>query len=55
MKPSVPITSKAFRYVPAANTDIGKTFARVRREQKQVAINRAEAEEKVRPIRKAKP
>lgn len=35
--PRVPITSKEFRYVPASKTDIRKTFARWRREQKQQA------------------
>ena len=29
------LTDKAFRYVPAAATDIRKTFARIRREQRK--------------------
>lgn len=32
-KPPVPITNPAFKYVPAANTDIRALFARVRAEQ----------------------
>lgn len=33
------IYDKEFRYTPAAQTDIRKTFARVRREQKQLPQN----------------
>lgn len=40
------ILDPTFRYVPAAQTDIRKTFARVRREMKQAA----EARNKVVPI-----
>ena len=36
------ILSKEFRYVPAAGTDIRKTFARIRREiEKQKAAEKA--------------
>lgn len=34
-KPSIPITSKYFKYVPSFNTDIRKTFAKVREEQRR--------------------
>ncbi len=46
MKPAIPLTNPRFRYVPAARTDIAKTFARVRREQK------SEAQTNVRVLRK---
>ena len=43
-------------YRPSAQTDIRKTFARVRAEQKAAAElearNKAEAEQKTRPMRK---
>lgn len=45
------ITDKSFRYVPAAETDIRKTFARVRREQAQ---NVAEIKAKVTCLPKAR-
>ncbi len=45
------ILSKEFRYVPAAQTDIGKTFKRIRAEQKK---NAAEVQTKVKPLVKAK-
>lgn len=38
------IYDKEFRYVPAASTDIRKTFERVRRQQRK---NTAEVEQKV--------
>ena len=45
-------------YRRAAETDISKTFARVRAEQKrqaeQDAKNAAEAQEKMRPLKKAR-
>lgn len=44
------ITDPKFRYVPAAATDIRKTFARARREQD--AEKRAEFEHKVTSILK---
>ena len=40
------ITDKSFRYVPSNETDLKKTFERIRKELKK------EAESKVRPIRK---
>lgn len=39
-----------FRYVPAAATDLRKTFARVRREQKAAAEREAARAAKVQPI-----
>jgi hypothetical protein len=42
------ITDPDFRYVPAARTDLRKTFARIRREQR--ATDAAEAVAKVVPI-----
>ncbi|MBX9612458.1 MAG: hypothetical protein K2X51_12625 [Burkholderiales bacterium] len=41
--PSVGISDKAFRYRRAADTDISKTFARVRREQRVAAQKAAQA------------
>lgn len=35
MKPRIPITDPAFKYIPSASTDLAKTFARVRKEQKR--------------------
>ena len=37
MKPSVSILSPDFKYVPAVRTDIARTFARIRREQREQA------------------
>ena len=37
MKPRVSILSSAFKYVPAVHTDIARTFARIRREQREHA------------------
>jgi hypothetical protein len=37
MKPCVSILSPDFKYVPAACTDIARTFARLRREQRERA------------------
>lgn len=34
------ILDPAFRYVPSTSTDLRKTFARVRREQRQAAEER---------------
>lgn len=50
------ILDRRFKYVPAAKTDVRKTFARVRAEQKakaeQEARNKEEAAQKTRPMRK---
>lgn len=35
MKPPKRLTDPDFRYTPSNNTDIRKTFARIRREMKQ--------------------
>jgi hypothetical protein len=43
------ILDPAFKYVPAASTDLRKTFARVRREQAKVA---EEAKIKVTPLKR---
>lgn len=37
MKPRVSILSSDFKYVPAVRTDIARTFARIRREQREQA------------------
>ena len=37
MKPRVSILSPDFKYVPAVGTDIARTFARIRREQREQA------------------
>jgi hypothetical protein len=37
MKPRVSILSPDFKYVPAVSTDVARTFARIRREQRQRA------------------
>lgn len=46
------ILDPTFRYVPSVETDLRKTFARVRREQRdearKVAADKAEADSKVR-------
>lgn len=42
--PSLGINDKAFRYRRAVETDIAKTFARVRREQREAAQKAAQAE-----------
>jgi hypothetical protein len=49
------ILDPAFRYTPSANTDIRKTFARVRREMRRVSQNQNARQEgdsniKVTPI-----
>lgn len=50
------ILDPKFRYVPAASTDIRKTFAKARRviaeQQKREADNRAEQDVKVRRLAK---
>lgn len=51
------ILDKSFKYVPAAKTNIAKTFARVRRELEAKAIREArnaeEAAFKVKPMKAA--
>ena len=48
------ILNREFRYVPAAATDIRKTFARVRREQREAEARRAApTPTTVRPLRRA--
>ena len=42
MKPVIPCTDRAFKYVDSANTDIRKTFARLAREKSErEALERA--------------
>lgn len=45
------ILDRSFRYVPAAQTDIRRTFERIKREQR---ANAAEAKTKVKPIKERK-
>lgn len=48
MKPPIPITDRRFVYTDSANTNLRKTFERIRREQKlPVLVN-------VRDLRKVK-
>ncbi len=50
-KPRIPITDKAFRYIPAAQTDLAKTFARERARLKaEQTRNAEEVKAKVRPL-----
>ncbi len=55
------ILDRSFQYTPSAKTDLKKTFARIRREQREAdqrqAANDTEAAEKVAqlPARKATP
>lgn len=53
-KPRVPILSSAFRYTDSANTNIRKTFARIRKlqadQKKKDDAIKAEALEKVRKL-----
>lgn len=44
------ITDPSFKYTNAAETDLAKTFRRIRKEQEQ--RRKAELEQKVQPIRK---
>ena len=44
MKPRVSILSTAFKYVPAASTDVARTFAKIRREQRAQAEQHRQAE-----------
>lgn len=43
-----------FKYVPAAKTNVAKTFARIRREMAEKAQADADAMKNVKPIRKEK-
>lgn len=43
MKPPKSILDRSFEYVPSAQTDLRKTFARLRREEKAKAGKEAEA------------
>lgn len=38
IKPRVPITDPAFRYVPSHKTDVRETFERIKREQPKNVI-----------------
>ncbi len=44
------ILDPTFRYVPAAATDLRKTFARVRREQREALAREAQSRANVKPI-----
>ena len=47
------ILNKEFRYVPAAATDIRKTFARIKREQREAEARRVNpSQPTVRPLRR---
>lgn len=41
LKPAIPITSRAFAYVPACKTDIRATFAKARADMQRALINPA--------------
>jgi len=46
------ICDRSFRYVPSIETDLKKTFARLRREQRSAQMKvEAETQQKLRPIR----
>jgi hypothetical protein len=44
VKPRVSILSPDFKYVPAVATDVARTFARIRREQRQHAEEQCRSE-----------
>lgn len=46
MKPRVSILSPDFKYVPAVCTDVARTIARVRREQRERAAQQRPADSK---------
>jgi hypothetical protein len=48
------ILDPAFRYVPAAQSDIRRTFARIRREQEAERRRREEESKRVTPITRKK-
>jgi len=56
MKPKIPITDKAFKWVASAKTDVRKTWARARREmeaQKEAELEaQREAEKTIVQIRR---
>lgn len=51
MKPAIPLTNPAFKYVNSASTDLRKTFARVR---KEMAEQKREADAVVRTLKTRK-
>ena len=53
MKPTKSILDPTFRYMSSAQTDLRKTFARVRREQRELAEKmRRETQAKVTELRR---
>jgi hypothetical protein len=50
MKPPRSLLDPTFRYTPAAATDLRKTFARIRREQRKAA--QAQQPQRVIPIKR---
>jgi len=54
VRPIIPITNPAFKYIDAAHTDIKKTFARIRREQEKTATKPREPNVLALPYRAAK-
>ena len=53
MKPKIPLTNRAFKYVPSAKTDVRKTWARIRREMAEEAERKAEEEKNVVQLKRA--
>ena len=51
MKPRTSILSPDFRYVPALRTDVARTFARIRREQREQAKQQHDVATAIIPIR----
>lgn len=51
-RPRVSILNPKFRYTPAAGTDLKKTFARIRRQQRAEAARVADGLHTVLPLRK---
>jgi hypothetical protein len=49
------IFDRSFHYTPSFETDVKKTFAKIRRQQRQIRIQAAaETKQKVLPIRQSK-